>query len=66
MTLKGWDTRDSSAQPTFTNTKFGGGVTTIQCNPHVDNVVAVGRCSGSLQIVVYIDKGNFRIAMMRQ
>ncbi|KIJ45579.1 hypothetical protein M422DRAFT_227234 [Sphaerobolus stellatus SS14] len=40
--LKGWDSRIGFDQPIFKNKRFEGGVTTIQGNPHLEHIIAVG------------------------
>ncbi|KLO14448.1 WD40 repeat-like protein [Schizopora paradoxa] len=57
LALKGWDIRASSKQPTFINKRFGGGVTTIQSNPHYENVLAVGSYDESVRV---FDTRNLR------
>jgi len=48
LKLKGWDIRQ--AQPIFTNARFDGGVTSVQSNPHIEHVLAVGSYDSMVRI----------------
>lgn len=41
--LKLWDLRQGTSRPAALNKDFTAGVTTIQSNPHVENIFSVGR-----------------------
>ncbi|KAL0071975.1 hypothetical protein AAF712_000898 [Marasmius tenuissimus] len=42
LKLKGWDLREDLHRPTFLNKRFDAGVTTIQCHPYREHLIAVG------------------------
>jgi len=48
--LKGWDLRQGFERPTFVNKNFGGGVTSIQSNPHAEHIVAVGSYDSTVNL----------------
>jgi len=43
LKLKTWDLRQGFAEPAHVNRSFKAGVTTIQSNPFVEHLIAVGR-----------------------
>lgn len=60
LMLKVWDCRQGFEQPSLVNRRFDSGITTIQANPHVENVVAVGSYDNSVRI---FDTRNMRGAI---
>ncbi|KAH8120332.1 WD-40 repeat-containing protein [Phellopilus nigrolimitatus] len=50
LKLKGWDIRLEPSSPTFVNKRFEGGVTSIQCHPHVEHIIAVGSYDSVVRI----------------
>jgi len=50
LNMKGWDTRQGFSSPIFENKRFDAGVTTIQCHPHVEHVIAVGTYDNSIRL----------------
>ncbi|KAL1670350.1 WD40-repeat-containing domain protein [Schizophyllum commune] len=60
LTLKVWDCRQGFAQPTLINRRFDSGITTIQTNPHIEHIVAVGSYDNSVRI---FDARNMRSAL---
>jgi len=48
--LKGWDIRQHSQQPTFTNKGFDAGVTAIQSHPHSEHIIAVGSYDNAVRL----------------
>ncbi|KAI5124689.1 hypothetical protein M0805_004297 [Coniferiporia weirii] len=50
LKFKGWDVRQGTLSPTFTNKRFDAGVTSIQCHPHLENIVAVGSYDATVRI----------------
>lgn len=43
LKLKSWDLRQGLVEPAYVNSSFKAGVTTIQSNPVVEHLIAVGR-----------------------
>lgn len=43
LKMKSWDIRLDCSRPLFVNKRFDAGVTSIQSNPHVEHLLAVGR-----------------------
>ncbi|KAL1740681.1 WD40-repeat-containing domain protein [Schizophyllum fasciatum] len=61
LALKIWDCRQGFSQPALTNKgRFESGITTIQTNPHIENIVAVGSYDNSVRI---FDTRNMRAAL---
>lgn len=50
LKLKGWDIRQGFDQPTFINKRFDAGITTIQSNPHIEHVLAVGSYDDTIRV----------------
>ncbi|KAF8306969.1 WD-40 repeat-containing protein [Clavulina sp. PMI_390] len=48
--LKSWDARQGFEQPAFVNKRFEAGVTTIQGNPHIEHLLAVGSYDSTVRI----------------
>ncbi|GLB36158.1 putative WD40 repeat-like protein [Lyophyllum shimeji] len=50
LKLKAWDIRQDQKQPIFTNKRFDAGVTSIQSNPHVEHLIAVGSYDNTVRL----------------
>ncbi|TBU48331.1 WD-40 repeat-containing protein [Dichomitus squalens] len=50
LKMKGWDVRQGGDQPTFTNKRFDAGVTTIQCHPYIEHLLAVGSYDNTVRL----------------
>jgi diphthamide biosynthesis protein 7 len=50
LKMKGWDVRQGFSHPFFVNKRFEGGVTTIQSNPHIDHIIAVGSYDSTVRL----------------
>ncbi|KAG9042112.1 hypothetical protein FS837_011344 [Tulasnella sp. UAMH 9824] len=48
--MKGWDLRQGTMTPTFTNKNFEAGVTTIQSHPFEEHVLAVGSYDSTVRL----------------
>jgi len=48
--LKGWDTRAGFDRPAFSNKRFSAGVTSIQSNPHLEHIFAVGSYDSTVKL----------------
>jgi len=50
LKMKGWDIRQEPPLPIFTNSRFDGGVTSIQSNPHCEYLLAVGSYDSTVRL----------------
>ncbi|OSX67573.1 hypothetical protein POSPLADRAFT_1042785 [Postia placenta MAD-698-R-SB12] len=50
LKMKAWDIRSDASQPIFTNKRFDAGVTTIQSNPHIEHIIAVGSYDNTVRL----------------
>ncbi|KAL5518935.1 hypothetical protein ACEPAH_618 [Sanghuangporus vaninii] len=50
LKLRGWDIRQDDHSPIFVNKKFDAGVTSIQCHPHNESILAVGSYDATVRI----------------
>ncbi|KAF9270224.1 WD-40 repeat-containing protein [Marasmius fiardii PR-910] len=51
LKLKAWDLREDLTRPIFLNKRFDAGVTTIQCHPHLENLIAVGSYDSRVRLI---------------
>jgi len=50
MKLKSWDIRLDCSRPLFINKRFDAGVTSIQSNPHIEHLLAVGSYDNKVKL----------------
>ncbi|KAF5355633.1 hypothetical protein D9756_003763 [Leucocoprinus leucothites] len=50
LKLKAWDIRCGFDSPIFVNKRFDAGVTSIQSNPHIEHLIAVGSYNNMVQL----------------